>query len=144
MIYVFYIYFFLNRVIFVFQVVFNNENMLSLWHGYMRMVWPNFYIAGILKLCSDLISVVPALGLAIIIQFVNDPILNNNLESEVTIQELLSNGYTMLVIVTLALIVQALLSQNSTHLVTVEGTRLKMALQVSHFKVNSIYNKIFA
>lgn len=104
----------------------------------MRMVWPNFYIAGILKFFSDIVSVIPALGLAVIIQFLDDPIFNYDSKSEVTIQELLSNGYAMLVIVTLALILQALLSQNSTHLITVEGTRLKMALQVRILPANTV------
>lgn len=95
------------------------------------MVWPNFYIAGVFKLFSDLIGVVPPLGLAVVIQFIHDPRQEYDLNSHVTIQEFLSNGYIMLLIVTLALISQGFLSQNSTHLVTVEGNRLKTALQVS-------------
>lgn len=97
----------------------------------MKKVWPNFYIAGLLKLCGDLIGVVPPLGLAVIIQYVGDPDTTVESGAHVTITEYFSNGYVMLLIVSLALISQALLSQNSTHLVTIEGMRLKAALQVS-------------
>ncbi|XP_073944088.1 sulfonylurea receptor isoform X3 [Choristoneura fumiferana] len=106
-----------------------NNNSPSIWSCYIRMVWPNFYIAGVFKLFSDLIGVVPPLGLAVVIQFIQDPRQEYDINSHVTIQEFLSNGYIMLLIVTLALIGQGFLSQNSTHLVTVEGTRLKTALQ---------------
>lgn len=97
---------------------------------FVRKVWPNFYIAGILKLFSDLIAVIPPLGLGVIINFIEIPTNTNTIESQVTIEEFSNNGYIMLCVVTLALISQALLSQNSTHLVTVEGIRLKTALQV--------------
>lgn len=95
------------------------------------MVWPNFYIAGILKLFGDITGIVPAIGIAVIIQYIENPNTSYNINTHVTVDEFTSNGFVMLLIISLALIVQALLSQNSTHLVTVEGTRLKMALQVS-------------
>lgn len=94
------------------------------------MVWPNFYLAGILKLFSDVMGLVPPLGLAVIIDYIAAPPAPPPAEP-VTVSEFLNNGYVMLLILTLALIAQALLSQNSTHLVTVEGTRLKTALQAS-------------
>lgn len=103
----------------------------NIWQCYFKKVWPNFYIAGILKLCGDLIGMVPALGLAVIIQYIEGPNTTYDTNKHVTIEEFLNNGYVMLLIVTLALISQAFLSQNSTHLVTVEGMRLKTALQVS-------------
>lgn len=95
------------------------------------MMWPNFYIGGILKLFGDLLSVVPAVGLGVILNFIHAPNSSYDVNSEVSLEEFFSNGYVMLLIVTLALIFQAILSQNSTHLITVQGTRLKMALQVS-------------
>lgn len=87
-----------------------------------------------MKLFSDLVGVVPPLGLAVIIQFIEGKHETYELDSEVTLQEFFSNGYVMLLIITMALISQAFLSQNSTHLVTVEGTRLKTALQVRWHK----------
>ncbi|CAK1581990.1 unnamed protein product [Parnassius mnemosyne] len=103
----------------------------SIWRCYIRTIWPNFYIAGILKLFGDLVGVIPPLGLAIIVQYIEDPDKTYETDSELTIQEFIQNAYVMLFIVTLALVIQAILSQNSTHLVTVEGTRLKTALQAS-------------
>ncbi|KAJ2952805.1 hypothetical protein O0L34_g7165 [Tuta absoluta] len=105
------------------------DGSVSVWRCYLRLVWPNFYLAGIMKLFSDLIGVVPPLGLAIVIQFLEEPAPPATDGSHVTLQEFFTNGYVMLLIITLALIIQAFLSQNSTHLVTVEGTRLKTALQ---------------
>ncbi|XP_026757827.2 ATP-binding cassette sub-family C member Sur [Galleria mellonella] len=119
-----------------FKRIFNNlkdkktdESTPNIWRCYFYTVWPNFYIAGILKLLGDLISVVPAIGLAVIIKFVEESSDTFDQKSHVTIQEFFSNGYIMLTIVTIALISQAFLSQNSTHLLTVEGTRLKTSLQ---------------
>ncbi|CAH2074102.1 unnamed protein product, partial [Iphiclides podalirius] len=106
-----------------------NNKKNSIWRCYVRTIWPNFYVAGVLKLFGDLIGVIPPLGLAVIVQYIEDPLKTFETESEVTMEELLKNAYIMLFVVTLALIIQAILSQNSTHLVTVEGTRLKTALQ---------------
>lgn len=82
---------------------------------------------------GDLIGVVPPLGLAIIIQYIEGPTKIFDSSAQVTLEEFFNNGYVMLLIITMALISQAFLSQNSTHLVTVEGTRLKTALQVRSF-----------
>lgn len=71
----------------------------------------------------------PPLGLSVIIQYIQDPKIYDS-SAAVTLEEFFNNGYVMLLIITMALITQAFLSQNSTHLVTVEGTRLKTALQV--------------
>ncbi|XP_068629390.1 ATP-binding cassette sub-family C member 9 [Battus philenor] len=101
----------------------------SIWRCYIHTIWPNFYIAGVLKLFGDLIGVIPPLGLAIIIEHIREPTASIEIESAVTLQEFLKNAYVMLFIITMALVIQAILSQNSTHLVTVEGTRLKTALQ---------------
>lgn len=48
----------------------------------------------------------------------------------VTISELLSNGYVMAGIVLISAIAQGSFSQSSTHILNVEGIRLKTALQV--------------
>lgn len=91
-----------------------------------------------MKLISDLVGVVPPLGLAVVIQYLQDPHQVFDTK-QVTIEEFCSNGYVMLLLITLALIIQAFLSQNSTHLVTVEGTRLKTALQVRVNSKNRLY-----
>ncbi|CAK1552104.1 unnamed protein product [Leptosia nina] len=102
----------------------------SLLKCYAKTVWPNFYISGLLKMLGDMVGVIPPLGLGIIIQFIEKPLMTGyRTGADVTVDEFFNNGYAMLMIVTLSLIVQALLSQNSTHLVTVEGSRLKTSLQ---------------
>ncbi|XP_069365372.1 ATP-binding cassette sub-family C member 9-like isoform X2 [Maniola hyperantus] len=111
------------------KVTKNKEKAASIWYCYVHMLWPNFYIGGLLKLFGDFISIIPAVGLAVIIKFIQDQNSLFDTNTEISLEEFLSNGYVMLLIVTLALIFQAILSQNSTHLITVEGTRLKMALQ---------------
>ncbi|XP_038215201.1 ATP-binding cassette sub-family C member Sur [Zerene cesonia] len=101
----------------------------SLWKTFVLTVWPNFYIAGILKLFGDLMGVIAPLGLGIIIQFMDKEQTQIGDDPDVSIDEFFDNGYAMLMVVTLSLILQALLSQNSTHLLTVEGTKLKSSLQ---------------
>lgn len=96
----------------------------------MKMVWPNFYIGGILKLLGDVLGLVPPLGLAIVIQFIVTPTSVDNVNNPITIIEFFNNGYIMVLFIVFSCIGQAILSQNSTHLVSVEGIRLKTALQV--------------
>ncbi|XP_050672512.1 ATP-binding cassette sub-family C member Sur-like [Leptidea sinapis] len=107
----------------------DRKRSLNLWKCYFTFVWPNFYVAGLMKLIGDLCGIIVPLSFAIIIQFIDEPVKYNNNNEEVSLKEFLNNGYTMLVVTVLALIVQALLSQYSTHLVNVEGTRLKTSLQ---------------
>ncbi|XP_013182103.1 PREDICTED: ATP-binding cassette sub-family C member 8 [Papilio xuthus] len=106
-----------------------NDEKGNMWRVYLKTIWPNFYIAGILKLFGDMVGLIPPLGLAVIVKYIEDSNIIFETESEVTIQEFVKNPYVVLFLVTLALVIQGVLSQNSTHLVTVEGTRLKTALQ---------------
>lgn len=50
--------------------------------------------------------------------------------SAMTLPQLVSNGYVMAGLVLVSAVAQGTLSQASTHLVNVEGIRLKTALQV--------------
>lgn len=75
-------------------------------------------------------GIVPPLGLAVVITYIEGLEKSYDKDDPVTFGELFNNGYVMLFLMTLSLIAQAFLSQNSTHLVTVEGIRLKTALQV--------------
>lgn len=106
---------------------------------YIKMVWPNFYISGMLKLIGDLLGLVPPLGLSVVVQHILTPVEEKETNSPVTIHEFLNNGVIMVLIITISSIGQAILSQNSTHLVSVEGIRLKTALQVRR---NSNFNSV--
>lgn len=112
-----------------------NDESGRMWRVYLKTIWPNFYIAGVLKLFGDMIGLIPPLGLAVIVKYIEDSNIVFETESEVTIHEFVKNPYIMLFLVTMALVTQGILSQNSTHLVTVEGTRLKTALQASTLKL---------
>jgi hypothetical protein len=71
------------------------------------------------------------LGISVVISYVNilrDP---GMIQPEYpTVSEFLSNGYVMGAVVFVAALAQGTFSQSSTHLVNVEGIRLKGALQV--------------
>lgn len=47
-----------------------------------------------------------------------------------TLQEFISNGYVMSIVVLISALAQGSFSQASTHILNVEGIRLKTALQV--------------
>lgn len=87
-------------------------------------------------------TLVGPLGISIIIVYVSQIGNENNsliLNKFITIEEFFNNGYILGVIVFIATILQGTLSQNSTHLVNVEGIHLKTALQVSTFLFKYIF-----
>jgi hypothetical protein len=80
---------------------------------------------------GDCVGLVGPLGISIVISYVTvlrDP---GAIQPEYpTVSEFLSNGYVMGAVVFVAALAQGTFSQSSTHLVNVEGIRLKGALQV--------------
>jgi hypothetical protein len=80
---------------------------------------------------GDCVGFVGPLGISVVISYVNilrDP---SAIQPEYpTVTQFLSNGYVMGAIVFVAALAQGTFSQSSTHLVNVEGIRLKGALQV--------------
>jgi hypothetical protein len=82
---------------------------------------------------GDCVGFVGPLGISVVISYVNilrDP---SAVQPEYpTVTEFLSNGYVMGAIVFVAALAQGTFSQSSTHLVNVEGIRLKGALQVMY------------
>ncbi|GBP81154.1 ATP-binding cassette sub-family C member 9 [Eumeta japonica] len=108
----------------------NNAKGCRMLRCYAAMVWPNFYLGGLLKLLGDAMSLVPPFGLAVVVRHVQEPAVSDfDAHTPVTIGEFFNNGYAIVLIVTLCTICQSILSQSSTHLVTVEGIRLKTSLQ---------------
>uniref|UniRef100_A0A1B6CN95 Uncharacterized protein n=1 Tax=Clastoptera arizonana TaxID=38151 RepID=A0A1B6CN95_9HEMI len=94
-----------------------------------------FLLGGIYKLLGDFVGFIPPLGIAIVIQFTISASSRNNDKHYTTIEELLTNGYVMAIIVFVSALAQGSFSQASTHVLNVEGIRLKTALQAL------IYNK---
>ncbi|XP_012265786.2 ATP-binding cassette sub-family C member Sur [Athalia rosae] len=112
-----------------------NGRQLSLWRCYWRKVWLGFLIGGILKLFGDATTLAGPMAISRIVSYVATA--QNSTENEravgiegfVTIEELLNNGYFLGFLVFLAAILQSTLSQSSTHVLYVEGIRLRTALQ---------------
>uniref|UniRef100_A0A8D9AUF0 ATP-binding cassette sub-family C member 8 n=7 Tax=Cacopsylla melanoneura TaxID=428564 RepID=A0A8D9AUF0_9HEMI len=103
---------------------------VSLWRCYLEGYWGSFVLGGILKLCGDCVGVVAPVGISVVVQYVQDPPVKYSRIDAVTVSEFLSNGYVMAVIVFISSIAQGSFSQASTHILNVEGIRLKTALQV--------------
>ena len=110
------------------------DGALNLWSCYWSFSWPMIVLGGFLKLAGDLVGYVAPLGIKVILDYVNindtqvtdssgDHLQSNSLE------QLLSDGYVMAVIVFLSCLCQGALSQASNHVLCIEGIRLKSALQ---------------
>lgn len=103
---------------------------VSLWWCYFCSCWKLFALGGLFKLMGDCVGFVGPLGISVVISYVNilrDP---GTVQPEYpTVSEFLSNGYVMGAVVFVAALAQGTFSQSSTHLVNVEGIRLKGALQ---------------
>ena len=90
-----------------------------------------FALGGLFKLLGDCVGFVGPLGISVVISYVSVLRSPDYKSSEnLTITEFFSNGYVMGTIVFIAALAQGTFSQSSTHLVNVEGIRLKEALQV--------------
>ncbi|XP_073995302.1 sulfonylurea receptor isoform X2 [Rhodnius prolixus] len=102
----------------------------SLWKCYFLCHWKNFLLGGILKLAGDLVGLVAPLGIAVVVDYAAQSQLAEQSQGySVTVKDFLSNGYIMTAIIFISAVAQGSFSQASTHLVTVEGIRLKTALQ---------------
>ncbi|XP_015114991.1 ATP-binding cassette sub-family C member Sur [Diachasma alloeum] len=106
----------------------------SLWACYWRRVWPAFVLGGVLKLFGDATTLVGPLVISRIVNYVAMRQNSTHKDREIygrymTWDELLENGYFLGIIIFGAAILQGTLSQASTHFVSVEGSRLRTALQ---------------
>lgn len=110
----------------------------NLWKCYWAFSWQALLLGGWLKFAGDLVGYVAPLGIQVLVNFVNSSSSNVTWTTSNTtgtsyyypsITEFLSNGYIMAVIVFLSSFLQGTLSQASSHVLCVEGIRLKTALQ---------------
>lgn len=109
----------------------------NLWRCYWKFSWQAIILGGWLKFAGDLVGYVAPLGIQIMVNFVNTSINSstycdyNATEAyySPSVIEFISNGYIMAVIVFLSSFLQGTLSQASSHVLCVEGIRLKTALQ---------------
>jgi hypothetical protein len=114
----------------------------SLWRCYWSFSWPAIVLGGLLKFSGDLVGYVAPLGIQYMVTYLaaQSDNISSNLDSsssqhdasfyrDPSMSEFISNGYVMAVIVFLASFAQGALSQSSSHVLCVEGIRLKTALQ---------------
>lgn len=107
-----------------------SNKAVSLWKCYFQCYWKNFFIGGILKLLGDLVGFVAPLGMAIIIDYVSKSHLPEEYQGKyVRVGDFFKNGYNMAGLIFLSALAQGSFSQASSHIITVEGIRLKTALQ---------------
>ncbi|XP_051156850.1 ATP-binding cassette sub-family C member Sur-like isoform X2 [Leptopilina boulardi] len=126
-----------------FQNIYKNEkelkgkDKLSLWICYWKHVWLPFTIGGLLKLLGDVSNLVGPIAISKMIDYVS---ISQNATFNywkfehsrfVTVDQFFQNGYILGLLVFFASILQSTLSQSSTHILNVEGIRLKTALQAS-------------
>lgn len=101
----------------------------SLWKCYFQCYWRNFFIGGILKFLGDMVGFVAPLGIAVIVEYVTNNQVQNFEGKYIKVNDFLRNGYNMAGIIFLSALAQGSFSQASSHIITVEGIRLKTALQ---------------
>ena len=123
----------------------NATGSSSLWRCYWSFSWPAIVLGGLLKFSGDLVGYVAPLGIQYMVTYlaaqsdnissILDAPLSPDSQHDASfyrdpsVSEFLSNGYVMAVIVFLASFAQGALSQSSSHVLCVEGIRLKTALQ---------------
>ncbi|XP_025407848.1 ATP-binding cassette sub-family C member Sur-like isoform X2 [Sipha flava] len=116
--------------------IYGTPTKVSMWKCYCKAYWKEFLIGGILKMMGDFVGYIGPLGVSVIVNFVaKKQIVPNqiNIEADssccVTFSEFLNNGYVMALIMLISCIAQGSFSQASTHILNVEGIRLKSGLQ---------------
>ncbi|XP_016766887.2 ATP-binding cassette sub-family C member Sur isoform X2 [Apis mellifera] len=106
---------------------------LCLWKCFWKKIWHPFVIGGLLKLLGDAATLVGPLSISKILNYVSAS-QNRTITSQysmvvMTFPEILENGYFLGLLVLFFSLLQGTLSQASTHILCVEGIRLKTALQ---------------
>ncbi|XP_050524591.1 ATP-binding cassette sub-family C member Sur-like isoform X2 [Daktulosphaira vitifoliae] len=119
--------------------LYGTSSKVSMWKCYCKVYWKEFLIGGILKMFGDFVGYIGPLGVSIIVNFVARKQNTTKLETEetllniysccVTHWDFLNNGYVMAFIMLISCIAQGSFSQASTHILNVEGIRLKSGLQ---------------
>ncbi|XP_022163687.1 ATP-binding cassette sub-family C member Sur-like [Myzus persicae] len=115
---------------------YGTSTKVSMWKCYCKAYWKEFLVGGILKMMGDFVGYIGPLGVSVIVNFVakEQNVTNlTNYEADnsccVTFWEFLNNGYVMAFIMLISCIAQGSFSQASTHILNVEGIRLKSGLQ---------------
>ncbi|XP_060812927.1 ATP-binding cassette sub-family C member Sur isoform X1 [Bombus pascuorum] len=105
---------------------------LRLWRCYWKRIWCPFAVGGLFKLLGDATSLVGPMSISKILDYVSasqNGTINRSSMGAMTFPEILQNGYFLCLLVFFFSLLQSTLSQASTHILCVEGIRLKNALQ---------------
>ncbi|XP_043605687.1 ATP-binding cassette sub-family C member Sur isoform X3 [Bombus pyrosoma] len=116
---------------YTFYLMERNEK-LRLWRCYWKRIWYPFAIGGLFKLMGDATSLVGPMSISKILDYVSasqNGTINRISMGAMTFPEILQNGYFLCLLVFFFSLLQSTLSQASTHILCVEGIRLKNALQ---------------
>lgn len=137
---------------------------MSLWKCFWKRIWLAFAASGALKLLGDATTLIGPMAISKIIDYASDlqnsTMLNENfswkvpsrplnyfiynisichlkdfIQGAMTFSQILKNGYFLGILVFFATILQSTISQASTHMLCVEGIRLRTALQVGYYHV---------
>ncbi|XP_017788164.1 PREDICTED: ATP-binding cassette sub-family C member Sur [Habropoda laboriosa] len=105
----------------------------SLWKCFWKRIWCPFAIGGLLKLLGDAAALVGPMSISKILDYVsasqNRTLKPLNPTGVMTFSEIYQNGYFLSLLVFFFALLQSTLSQASTHILCVEGIRLKSSLQ---------------
>ncbi|KAL6445158.1 hypothetical protein ACFW04_002204 [Cataglyphis niger] len=114
----------------------NRGQKVSLWKCFWKRIWLAFAAGGALKLLGDATTLIGPMAISKIIDYASD-LQNNTILNEgfswkgaMTFSQIIKNGYFLGILVFFATILQSTISQASTHVLCVEGIRLRTALQV--------------
>ncbi|KAK3919142.1 ATP-binding cassette sub-family C member Sur [Frankliniella fusca] len=107
---------------------------VPLWKCFLLFSGRMLALSGIFKLSGDMVGLMGPMGISVIVLYVQN--VNKDearpqdmAVSYVSISEFFSNGYVMGMLVFISALAQGTFSQSSTHLINVEGIRIKSALQ---------------
>ncbi|XP_076160818.1 sulfonylurea receptor isoform X2 [Ptiloglossa arizonensis] len=109
------------------------KRKLSLWRCFWKQIWLPFVTGGLLKLLGDATTLVGPMTIPRILDYVtatqNGTMSHRIVRSAMTFSDVLQNGYFLSLLVFVFALLQSTLSQASTHILCVEGIRLKTSLQ---------------
>ncbi|XP_076755199.1 sulfonylurea receptor isoform X2 [Xylocopa sonorina] len=108
-------------------------NKLHLWRCFWKRIWRPFAIGGLLKLLGDAATLVGPMAISKILDYVsasqNGTANHQTSMGAMKFSEIIQNGYFLGLLMFFVALLQSTLSQASTHILCVEGIRLKTALQ---------------
>ncbi|CAL7947692.1 unnamed protein product [Xylocopa violacea] len=106
---------------------------LHLWRCFWKRIWRPFAIGGLLKLLGDAATLVGPMSISKILDYVsasqNGTAIPQTFMGGMKFSEIMQNGYFLGLLMFFVALLQSTLSQASTHILCVEGIRLKTALQ---------------